>query len=159
MNLGFFTTGLDEKKKIGIGLCASGAVLTFLGMLLFFDGGLLAIGNLLFISGFPLLIGVSRTLSFFSKRDKLPGTICFFLGIVLVFARWPRIGILVEGFGIINLFGNFFPIVLAFARRLPYISKVLEHPLVRKLEEKLRRRKGEEADNSAPFFTGLSNIV
>lgn len=72
---------------------------------------------------------------FFSRKEKLRGTICFFLGIVLVFIRvrrplckpislfdttvianllrsvsislsqWPFVGVCIEAFGFLNLFG------------------------------------------------------
>lgn len=72
---------------------------------------------------------------FFSRKEKLRGTVCFFLGIVLVFIRvrrplckplslfdttaiadllrptsislsqWPFVGVCIEAFGFLNLFG------------------------------------------------------
>ena len=42
---------------------------------------------------------------FFARKEKIRGTICFFGGILLVFLKWPFIGMLVEMFGFLNLFG------------------------------------------------------
>lgn len=41
----FFTAGLDDYRKIGIGLSAGGLLFQVLGVMLFFDKGLLAMGN------------------------------------------------------------------------------------------------------------------
>ena len=58
-----------------------------------FDRFLLAVGNLLFLSSFPVLIGVVPALNFFNpfyggdgrfKGKKLIGTILFFTGAFLV---------------------------------------------------------------------------
>jgi hypothetical protein len=37
---------------------------------------------------------------------------------------------ILEGFGFINLFGNFLPTVLGFARQIPGLSHVLDAPIV-----------------------------
>ena len=46
-----------------------------------------------------------QTFYFFARKNKLRGSICFLGGIALVFARYPFIGMLVEAFGFLNLFG------------------------------------------------------
>jgi hypothetical protein len=94
-----------------------------LGVILFFDGALLALGNVramllacydhgrgvrqqvLFISGLTLIIGPQKTFYFFARKQKIRGTICFLGGIILVFLKWPFIGVIVETFGFLNLFG------------------------------------------------------
>ncbi|KAI8338607.1 putative GOT1-membrane protein required for ER to Golgi transport [Chlamydoabsidia padenii] len=124
---------LSDSQKIGVALTGLGVFFMFLGVISFFDAGLLAIGNILFIAGIPLTIGTQRTLGFFSQRSKLRGSICFLIGISLVFCRWTIIGMLVEIFGILNLFGDFFPMVFAFLRQLPIIGSVLRNPHVEKV--------------------------
>lgn len=108
-----------------------GAFFLFLGVLLFFDGPLLALGNVLFTGGITLLIGPQKTFYFFARKQKIRGTICFFLGMFMVFAKWAIIGMIVEVFGFINLFGDFFPVILNFLRQLPFIGNVLNAPGVR----------------------------
>lgn len=97
----------------------------FLGIMLFFDAALLALGNvcspqvcvfsllahtehlaqMLFLSGLTLIIGPQNTFRFFARKQKLRGTACFIGGILLVFMKYAFIGMIVEIFGFLNLFG------------------------------------------------------
>jgi Got1/Sft2-like family len=52
-----------------------------------------------------LIIGPQKTFYFFARKQKIRGTICFIGGILLVFLKWPFIGMIVETFGFLNLFG------------------------------------------------------
>jgi hypothetical protein len=122
---------LDDNQKIGIGLISLGLGFVFLGIILFCDSALIALGNTLFLVGLCFSIGIKRTMSLFGRRDRIRGTICFFLGILLVlFRRWSIIGLGLEAFGFLNLFGNFLPTVLVVCRQLPVISTVLDLPLI-----------------------------
>lgn len=100
-----------------------------LGVLMFFDGALLALGNvrsictlirrrssgltgtcilapqILFLCGLTLIIGMQKTFYFFARKQKIRGTLCFLGGVLLVFFKWPFIGFIVEIFGFLNLFG------------------------------------------------------
>lgn len=91
--------------EIGAGLVSFGTFFIFLGIVLFFDAALLALGNVLFTAGIALLIGPQKTFYFFARKQKIRGTICFFAGMILVFCKWAVIGMLVEAFGFLNLFG------------------------------------------------------
>ena len=91
--------------------------------------------QLLFLLGITLLIGFKKTLIFFKRPAKLRGTICFLGGIVLVLIKWPVVGMVVEVFGILNLFGNFFPIILSLLRNMPVIGPVLQHPVFTKVSQ------------------------
>jgi len=128
---------LTDNQKIGVLLTGFGLFFTFFGVILFFDRGLLAIGNLLFLAGVTLVIGFRKTVRFFFQKRKLKGTACFLGGIGLVVIGWAFIGMLVEIFGFINLFGDFFPIVLAFLRRLPVIGTVLSLPGIKNLTDSI----------------------
>lgn len=61
----------ETKTEIGVGLTAFGVLFTFLGVAFFFDRGLLAMGNVLFLSGVALTIGPRATLRFFTRRKNM----------------------------------------------------------------------------------------
>lgn len=61
--------------------------------------------QILFISGLTLIIGPQKTFYFFARKQKIRGTACFLGGILLVFFKWPFVGMVVETFGFLNLFG------------------------------------------------------
>jgi hypothetical protein len=46
--------------------------------------------------------------------------------VLLVFGGKPRLGILCEIFGLLNLFGNMFPLLLGLARRFPIVSNIID---------------------------------
>ncbi|KAI0073371.1 Got1-domain-containing protein [Panus rudis PR-1116 ss-1] len=128
---------LTDAQKIGVALTTFGVGFMLLGVMLFFDGALLALGNLLFLSGLTLIIGPHKTFYFFARKQKIRGTVCFFGGILLVFLKWPFVGMIVEVFGFLNLFGDFFPVILTFLRQLPFIGNVLNMPYIRDVADRI----------------------
>lgn len=84
-----------------------------------------------------MIIGVQKTGKFFFQKRKVKGTACFLGGVVLVFAGWAFFGLLIEAFGFLNLFGDFFPVVLAFLRNMPVIGTFLQLPFVRAVTDRL----------------------
>ncbi|KAK5640644.1 hypothetical protein RI129_011455, partial [Pyrocoelia pectoralis] len=100
----------------------------FLGMLMLFDKSLLALGNILFITGLSCVIGLERTFRFFFQRHKVKASIAFFGGIIIVLAGWPLIGMLAETYGFVLLFSGFFPVAINFLRRVPILGTVLNMP-------------------------------
>ncbi|RDX44872.1 Got1-domain-containing protein [Lentinus brumalis] len=128
---------LTDGQKIGVALTSFGALFMLLGVILFFDGALLALGNILFISGLTLIIGPHKTFYFFARKQKLRGTVCFIGGILLVFFKWPFVGVIVETFGFLNLFGDFFPVILTFLRQLPVIGHLLTLPYIRDVADRV----------------------
>uniref|UniRef100_A0A8D0G001 Golgi transport 1A n=1 Tax=Sphenodon punctatus TaxID=8508 RepID=A0A8D0G001_SPHPU len=118
---------ITEFQKIGVGLVGFGMFFLLFGALLYFDSVLLAFGNLLFLSGLAIIIGLRRTLSFFFQKQKLKGTSFFLGGIIIVLLRWPLLGMLLETYGFISLFRSFFPVAFGFLGTLgniPFLSKV-----------------------------------
>lgn len=128
---------LTDTQKIGVGITSAGVMFLMLGSMLFFDGPLLALGNILFLTGITFVIGPQKTYYFFARRNKVRGTICFLGGILLVFLKYPFFGILIEMFGFLNLFGDFFPVILSFLRQMPVIGSFLSLPYVRGLTDRL----------------------
>ncbi|KAG1680646.1 Vesicle transport protein GOT1B [Nymphon striatum] len=114
--------------KIGVGLAGFGVAFLFLGVILLFDKGLLAIGNILFLSGLAFVIGLERTFRFFFQRHKAKGSVAFFGGILVVLFGWPLIGMIVEIYGFFLLFRGFFPVAANFLRRLPVLGMILNLP-------------------------------
>ncbi|XP_027117213.1 vesicle transport protein GOT1-like isoform X2 [Coffea arabica] len=80
---------ISEQKKVGIGLVGFGILFSFLGIILFFDRGLLALGNILWLAGVALLLGWRSTLQLFTDRRNYKGSVSFLLGMFLIFVRWP----------------------------------------------------------------------
>ena len=94
-----------NQKQLGASLLGLGLLLTFAGMMLFFEGTLLRLGNMCIIVGIPLLVGPDTVRQFFMKKERTQATAITSIGILLVFWGKPRLGILFEIFGILNLFG------------------------------------------------------
>ncbi|XP_067323160.1 vesicle transport protein GOT1A isoform X2 [Anolis sagrei] len=98
-------------------------------MLLYMDSVLLAFGNILFLSGLAVIIGLRRTFGFFFQKPKLKGTSFFLGGIIIVLLRWPVLGMLLEIYGFINLFRSFFPIAFGFLGTLvniPFLNTLFQ---------------------------------
>eukprot|EP00934_Nitzschia_sp_Nitz4_P003467 Nitzschia sp. Nitz4//scaffold61_size107673//67779//68292//NITZ4_004243-RA/size107673-processed-gene-0.164-mRNA-1//1//CDS//3329555734//3457//frame0 len=121
---------ISDNAKIGTGLLALGMLFLFLGMLFLFDSAMLALGDVLFLLGLTLTIGPNRTLRFFSRRDRLRGIITFFGGILLVMIRWPIVGMLSQMYGLVYLFGQFFPIAAQSMQDTPVIGDILRTPAI-----------------------------
>ncbi|KAI8530200.1 hypothetical protein RHMOL_Rhmol11G0037200 [Rhododendron molle] len=143
---------MNDRKKIGLGLTGFGIFFSFLGVIFFFDKGLLAIGNLivdlmpaacqtlghvvildqiLFISGVTLTIGLKSSMQFFTKRSNFKGTISFALGFLLVMIGWPVLGMILEAYGFIVLFSGFWPTLAVFVQKIPVLGWVFQQPFVR----------------------------
>eukprot|EP00591_Stephanopyxis_turris_P004290 CAMPEP_0195519194 /NCGR_PEP_ID=MMETSP0794_2-20130614/14508_1 /TAXON_ID=515487 /ORGANISM="Stephanopyxis turris, Strain CCMP 815" /LENGTH=314 /DNA_ID=CAMNT_0040648309 /DNA_START=294 /DNA_END=1238 /DNA_ORIENTATION=+ len=112
-------------KKIGMSFSAGGLLFTLLGISLFFNKTLLRLGNLLFIVGIPLTIGPGRMAGYFLQPKKARATACLILGILLVLVGRPILGMILEAFGVLNLFGNMFPVVWAIVKNMPFVSALM----------------------------------
>ena len=119
---------LDDNKKIGIGLCIVGLVAIALGVLLFFERKLLAVGSLALVCGIVVILGAKRAVMFFSTKGKWKGSVFFFLGFVIIIIGWPMIGFLVEMYGAFVLFANFITSVISYLKMVSAASEVLVLP-------------------------------
>lgn len=115
-------------SEIGVGLAGFGISFIILGILLLFDKGLLAIGNvsimfvkivpiwkkkvplqfiyfqILFLVGLGCVIGLQRTFRFFFQKHKAKASAAFFGGIFVVLLGWPLVGMIIETYGFVLLF-------------------------------------------------------
>ncbi|XP_070503640.1 vesicle transport protein GOT1B [Chironomus tepperi] len=132
---------VTDLQKIGLGLAGFGITFLFLGVLMIFDRGLLAIGNILFISGLTCIIGFKRTYNFFFQKHKIKATVAFFLGISIVLLGYPLIGMIVETYGFILLFGGFLPATIEFLRRVPVIGNFLNLPVISSLVSRIEDKR------------------
>nr|XP_010912817.1 vesicle transport protein GOT1 [Elaeis guineensis] len=121
---------ISELKKVGIGLIGFGILFSFLGVILFFDRGLLALGNLFCLSGVGVLLGWQSTWQLFTKKTYYKGSIPFFLGLFLIFVRWPITGIILEIYGSIVLFSGFGPSIKVFLSHIPVVGWLLQYPFL-----------------------------
>ncbi|PXF43702.1 putative Golgi transport protein 1 [Gracilariopsis chorda] len=128
---------ITDVRKIGIGLTAFGLAFSVLGVALFFDKGLLAMGNVLYLAGVMMIIGPTRSVRFFFQKRKAKASVFFFTGMAVVLFGLPVLGMAVELFGFVNLFGDFFPVVIAFLRRAPVFGRLLGLPIVRNVADRL----------------------
>ena len=124
---------MEDRRKIGIGLTGFGLLFLVLGALLFFDRGLLAMGNILFLAGVALTIGPAATLKFFTSQRNFKGTALFGGGFFLVIVGWPFIGFAIESYGFLLLFRGFLPTVVMFLRQVPFVGSALNLPGVKSL--------------------------
>ncbi|XP_054168560.1 vesicle transport protein GOT1B-like [Oppia nitens] len=128
---------ITDMQKIGLGLSGFGIAFLMLGVMLLFDKGLLAIGNILFLSGLAFIIGLERTFWFFFQKHKWKASLAFFTGITVVLIGWPLIGMIVETYGFILLFRGFFPAAVTFLTRVPVLGTILSLPVISKVVDKL----------------------
>ena len=131
---------LTDRQKIGVSLTLFGSLFFVMGIFLFLDAALMAVGNLLFLVGLPLILGPQKTLKFFTRPNKRVASVCFILGILMVFTKWVFSGLLFEGFGVLSLFGDFLPVVLSVLRNLPIVGNILNMPVISHFLDRVSRR-------------------
>lgn len=133
-------------KKVGFALLGSGFIFTVLGITLFFNKALMRLGNLLFIAGIPMTIGPTRTMGYFLKPKKVRATGCLAVGIFLVMIGWPIVGIILEVFGIMNLFGNMFPILKVFLKQVPVLGGIFDNSKPKKSRKPEKKQYYDDED-------------
>ncbi|XP_062210301.1 vesicle transport protein GOT1-like isoform X1 [Phragmites australis] len=132
---------MNDLKKIGLGLTGFGIFFSFLGIIFVFDKGLIAMGNILFLSGLGLTIGLKSTMQFFTKPKNYKGTISFGAGFFLVLIGWPFFGMLLEAYGFIVLFSGFWPTLAVFLQRIPIIGWFFQQPFVTSFLDRYRGKR------------------
>lgn len=121
----------SDMTKIGVGLTGLGIFFFGLGVMMLLDSVLLTMGNLLFITGIAVVMGPKRFTVFF--RSRMRASVFFFLGVFFVLIRWCFLGLCLQGFGALNLFGNFIPMVLRVVESMPILGTVMRSPPVQRV--------------------------
>ncbi|RPB23490.1 Got1-domain-containing protein [Terfezia boudieri ATCC MYA-4762] len=122
---------MSDTQKIGAAFTGSGTFFLFLGLMFFFDRALILMGNILLLLGITVLLGPTKTFTFFAKKEKLKGTAAFIVGLAFIIARWPMIGFVVECYGLLLLFKDFFGVLVGFIGSIPIVGPYIEGPLAR----------------------------
>ncbi|XP_007481274.2 vesicle transport protein GOT1A [Monodelphis domestica] len=118
---------ISEWQKFGLGIVGFGIFFILLGILLYFDPVLLAFGNILFLCGLTIIIGLKKTFWFFFQRQKLKGSTFFLGGVIIVILRWPILGMTLEFYGSFALFRGFFPVISGFLGScIPFLSSLFQ---------------------------------
>ncbi|CAK0881886.1 unnamed protein product [Prorocentrum cordatum] len=103
-----------------------GTICIVLGVMLLFDRTLLALGNIAFLLGLGMLLGPTKAVKFFLRKEKWKGTTAYFSGIGVIVFGWPFCGFLLEMYGVWKLFAAFLPNVLTSLKMtVPGASMVL----------------------------------
>lgn len=132
---------MNDRKKIGLGLTGFGVLFSFLGIIFFFDKGFLTMGNILFLSGVMLTIGLKSTMQFFMKRQNYKGTISFGSGFFLVLVGWTFVGMMLEAYGFVVLFSGFWPTLSVFLQRIPIVGWIFQQPFVTSFFDRYRTKR------------------
>lgn len=118
--------GASDSQKLGVGFCVLGTGLGTAGVCFLFDRALLSLGNLCFLSGLMLLMGMRKTVAFFFLRpQKWKASCLFFAGVLLIFFGYALLGLPLQLYALLQLCAAFLPQVLAAARLSPIGSWLL----------------------------------
>ncbi|KAI9736344.1 MAG: Golgi Transport [Cirrosporium novae-zelandiae] len=120
----------DFLQRLGLSSALRvGGLFLILGVMMFFDRAMLAMGNILFVIGLTLIIGLQKTALFFARKQKIKGSAAFGGGIILILLKWSLIGFVIELYGIFVLFGDFFATIGGFAGNIPVVGPYIERVL------------------------------
>ena len=89
-------------------------------------------GNVLLAAGLVLTLGARRAAAFFARRDKWAGAACLAAGVAAVLLRWPVLGVALELYGALRLFGDFLAAAVGFVAAVPVVGPAVE-PWLRRL--------------------------
>ncbi|CAD8149431.1 unnamed protein product [Paramecium octaurelia] len=121
-----------------MGFLTVSLLLFILGIMFFLDRALIVMGNLSFLIGLCLLIGIKSTLHFFLKKGKLKGSIFFFLGFfVTIIFKLTIIGFPLQIYGLFQMFKSFLPFLYDSATKFPVIGRYLRNPQLKKMVDEV----------------------
>lgn len=93
----------NEREQVGLMVSGMGIFFIVFGILMYLDRALLAGGNLMFVFGIGIAVGIQNAGEFFWKSNT-KGSICLISGVLLVLIQWPIIGMLLELYASIVMF-------------------------------------------------------
>ncbi|KAK8847942.1 Vesicle transport protein GOT1A [Tritrichomonas musculus] len=128
---------MKDSQVIGVGLLGFGTFFFILGTILLLDRALLVMSNIMLLMAITILLTPKGFYTFVIQKDKIQGSIAFFLGIILVFLKLPLPGIICEVVGAYWLFGGFLPLLASLLMKLPFLSNILPFLSHFKSEESL----------------------
>lgn len=67
------------------------------------------------------------------------------IGLLLVLFKYGIIGVIIEVFGFLNLFGNFIPLAVNFMRTLPVVGDVLRVPFIAQLVDRIAGKRSAQS--------------
>lgn len=116
---------MNEFQAIGYGLLGFGVGFFILGIFTLGKRQFLVTSNLLIILAVNLIFGIKEFIRFIFQRTRIVGTLAFFLGITLIFARLPIPGVICELVGAYWLFGGFLQLFWSLLLKIPIMSSLV----------------------------------
>ncbi|KAJ4843650.1 hypothetical protein Tsubulata_010146 [Turnera subulata] len=123
--------------EVGLGLIGFGIFFSFLGVLLFFDRGLLALGNILWLGGVAILLGWRATWNLFTNRANykvLKGSSysqSFLIVTMLLYFPYSCVRWMVKNFILIAILpGGFWPSVKVVLYQIPVVGWIIQYPVM-----------------------------
>ena len=80
--------------------------------------------------GIVSLIGPKSTLLFFAKKQRILGSVCYFLGFGLIVIGWfllTTLGFMLQMYGLWHLFKQFLPTVFSYMQTVPVIGPIIRN--------------------------------
>lgn len=116
-------------KSLGTLLSVVGALSFISGILSGFNKRMLIVSNLLILIGVFLVLGLEKFKAFLMNKKRLPGSVIYALGLILLIANRNIIGGFLELIGFLSLFGGFLPKFMNMLQKLPYIGQYFRFAL------------------------------
>ena len=115
----------SDNNKIGMFLVTAGVCSFMTGIFFFFERSLLLLGDICFIVGICILLGVKGSLGFFMKKSKLIPSMIYLFGFFFLVMRWAFVGAIVQLYALFSMFKSFLPFIFEYLMSLPVIGPFL----------------------------------
>ncbi|EAX95825.1 hypothetical protein TVAG_375340 [Trichomonas vaginalis G3] len=108
----------DQQKQLGSILTGLGGVAFAIGVVAKFHRGMLILSNILFFAGLIVILGLEKFQKLFTQKQRLPGTICFAIGLIFILFNKGLIGTIADLAGIYICFGGFVRMMLINVKKI-----------------------------------------